>query len=170
MPGGSGTTTRTVRCGQGTALDGVAESTNTARTVTQRTRAVCSIHRTASSLLLGRRCLPASLAPASAGAAIGSTSLNDTDEQIQKKLPLSWGQRRKHSFVGGAGLGAQPPPQSLSLRGEVQLAGAPVTAVDTPLDQPFGIEPIDDEARIARVDAHRFGETTFVNPGLDFET
>jgi len=82
---------------------------------------------------------------------------------------LSGCKRREHALVGGARLGTQPLPQSFSLRRQVQLTRPPVITIDAPFDQSLRMEPIDDEARIAGVDAHCFRESALVNSWLDLE-
>src|SRR6266851_1751074 len=128
--------------------------------------------RMASSLVAGfagRRLQSAALAAAGAGAGVGAVSLDDADEQVEKKLALGGRERCQHPLVGSAGPGSYPPPQLLSLRREVELARPPVGAVDAPLDEAHGMEPIDDQAGIAGVDAHGFRQPALVEPGVDVD-
>src|SRR5712692_11428819 len=128
--------------------------------------------RMASSLVAGfagRRLQRAALPAAGAGPSVDAVSFDDADQQVEEKLPLGGGKRCQHPLVGGTGPGSDPPPQLLPLRREVELARTPVGAVDAPLDEAHGMEPIDDEARIAGVDAHGFRQPALVEPRVDVD-
>jgi hypothetical protein len=99
-----------------------------------------------------------------------SMSLDHTDEQIEQKLALMGRKRRKHAFICSARLGADSSPKLSPFRRQIKLPRAPVAMLNTPLNQPFCMEPLDDQARMAGVDAHAFGEAALVYARLDLET
>ena len=103
------------------------------------------------------------------GGRVGSVAFDDADQQIEEKLPLGGGERREHAIVGDGGLDAQPPPERLALRREMELPHPPVGIVDAPFDKAHRMEPIDDEARMAGVDTHGFREPALVDSRLKFE-
>jgi hypothetical protein len=100
---------------------------------------------------------------------VRSIPFDDADEQIKQKLAFTGGKRRKHALVCGACLGTDSPPKLSSLRRQVQLTRPSIAVLDVSLDKPFRMEPLDDQARIAGVDTHGFGEAALVYPRLDLE-
>src|SRR5437870_479706 len=108
MPGGSGTITRTARCGHDCALagaDGKASALKSARaSVVRSIMAMASLLRVCFTV----RRVATALASAGAGTGVGAIAIDEKDEQIEEKLPLGRRQRSKHALVGGAGLGTNP--------------------------------------------------------------
>ena len=111
----------------------------------------------------------ASFAATRAGASVGSIPLDDADEQIEEELAFTGRKRRKHALVCGACLRTDSPPKLSSLRSQVQFTRPSIAVLDASLDKSFRMKPLDDQARIAGVDTHGFGEAALVYPRLDLE-
>jgi hypothetical protein len=111
----------------------------------------------------------APFAATGARTSVRSIPFDYADEQIKQKLAFTGRERREHAFVCGACLGTGSPPKLSSLRRQVQLTRPSITVLDVSLDKPFRMEPLDDQARIAGVDTHGFGEAALVYPRLDLE-
>jgi hypothetical protein len=98
-----------------------------------------------------------------------SVSLDHPDEQIKKKLAFGRRERRKNTRVRGLCLWINSLPERLALGGEVQLARAAVSSVDTALDKAHRLQPVDGKTGFAGIDAHGRREATLIDSGLDLE-
>src|SRR6266702_511541 len=95
---------------------------------------------------------------------ISDTAMPTKLSAIEQKLAFTGRKRRKHALVCCACLRTDSPPKLSSLRSQVQLTRPSIAVLDASLDKPFRMEPLDDQARIAGVDTHGFGETALVYP------